>query len=134
MSKLKDANQICKSLSSMEKEYVDGLFPANLVFLEVSYINKKPVGFIAIKEDFNSSHKACYCIIAVISEYRNQGIANNLVKQAISWFTKSEFDFLFWFCNVENIASKNLAKKNNFKFVWKKDNNKANVYVIKKEQ
>ena len=132
MSKLEDANKICKSLSSMEKEYVDGLFPANLVYLKVSYINKKPVGFIAIKKD--STNKDRYCIIAVISEYRKQGIANNLVKQAIFWFTKSEFDSLFWSCNVENTASKNLAKKNNFKFVWKKDNNKANVYVIKKEQ
>ena len=132
MNKLEDANQICKSLSSMEKEYVYGLFPANLVYLKVSYINKKPVGFIAMKED--STNKDCYCIIAVIPEYRKKGIADNLVKQAIVWFKESEFDFLFWPCNVKNFASKNLAKKNNFKFVWKKDNNSTDVYLIKKER
>lgn len=132
MNILKDANKICKLLSPIEKEYVDCLSSANLVYLKVSYINKKPVGFIAIKED--STNKDCYCIIAIIPEYRKMGIADNLVKQAIVWFKKSKFDFLFWSCNVNNLASKNLAKKNNFKFVWKKDNNSTNVYLMKKEQ
>ena len=128
MSTLKDANQICELLSPIEKEYVDCLSPTNLVFLKVYYINNEPVGFIAIKED---NYKDCYCIIAVIPEYRKRGIADKLVKKAIVWFEKSKFEFLFWSCNEKNIASKNLAKKNNFKFVWKKDNN---IYLIKKKQ
>ena len=131
-TKLKDANIVCKSLSFEEKKDVDSLTSKNLVFLKVHYLQNKPVGFFAIKKDPSSKYKDSYVILAVSPEARGQGIASQLVKSGISWFKKSEFDFLFWPCDINNVASNKLAKHNGFKFAWKKDNGKSNVYKLEK--
>ena len=132
-TKLKDANIICKSLLPEEKKDVDCLTSKNLVFLKIHYNKNTPAGFFAIKKDPDSKYKDSYVILAVSPEYRGKGIASSLVKSGISWFKKSEFDFLFWPCRIDNEASNKLAKSSGFKFCWKKDNGKSNVYKIEKK-
>lgn len=133
-SDLQAANQICKTLSSKEKKDVDSLTSKNLEYLKVDYQGNVPTGFISIKSDkSNPKYKDSYVILAVSPQFRKQGIASKLVGQAISWFNKSEFNDLFWPCDIHNEASNNLAKSSGFKFAWTKDGGKSNVYRLHKK-
>ena len=129
---LNDANKVCTTLTEQEHKDVDCLSLENLVFLDVRYYKYMPVAFIAVKEDLSQGYKDCYIIIAVSPQFRNKGIATKLVKSAITWFECSDYDSLFWPCDVNNAASNALAQKNNFVFAWQKDEGKSNVYVIDK--
>lgn len=103
----------------------------------VAISNDKVVGFIDFMITFNS---ATIVQVAVLDEFRHQGIASRLLKEMENCFPKENIDDVVENITLEvresNIAAQNLYKKDGYEFIVKKPHYYSNgedaIYMVKR--
>lgn len=106
-----DIKSIIKSLNKDDYNSFDT--PKNAYYYEIEYKDKKPIGFVILRQYNNESADIS---IAVSPEYRRLGIAERLAKNAISVAKKDDnLYYLYWGALKNNKKSQELAKKMGFK-------------------
>ena len=131
-------NDVIKTLSPMERSYLDGILIDNKNFY--SYYDGIKDGFktvafiIAFKIDYYGRNRLNIAI-GVNPKYRGRGYAQQLTSRLIEYAKKEEdIDMLFWMANAKNYKSIALAKKMNFELVFDSSYKKNFCYVIHPEK
>ena len=114
-----DIMKICSHLSNDELKritfydtYRDSKFVIKRI---IKRVGSHPAGFLDVYQ-FPSKPEIAQIVIAVDPNYRDQHIADSMVKELIEsdLHDKYSFDMYYWTAHPENIASQNLAIKNGF--------------------
>ena len=111
------SSQIFSLLSEKDKKFLfySGKFTPdpNYLFSLVYKKKNKNIGFADII--YSSKYKQPYIALAVLPEYRNKGIAHQLLQKVEKECVKSGYNILYYSVNnPNNISSINFAIKNNF--------------------
>lgn len=152
-----DANEIVRSLSNKEKDFLgapqhedwiekdyEAQISSNLAkrWVQYSGVSKIPVSFIEVWDNGGTEFGEVAIATRSGDEYRGKGYASKNVKTAMDWYNRygyKKLSELRWYVAKENEASNALAKKYGFKqssyakLIGKPEFDKDdNVYVYKK--
>lgn len=146
---LEDHRKIYKSLTKQGKRFISGstekeeppktLFDNVLGYKEDVYaqrlykIGKTPVAVCdAWYMDYNKKHDLNIAIMTN-PNYARKGYASAVIKDLIgSAVLDTKIKDIYWFADVNNTASNNLAKKQGFKYIQTYDNGTMNMYKYKR--
>lgn len=144
-----DHRKIYKALTKQGKRFISGstekeeppktLFDNELGYKEDVYaqrlykIGKTPVAVCdAWYMDYNKKHDLNISIMAN-PNYARKGYASAVIKDLIgSAVLDTKIKDIYWFADVNNTASNNLAKKQGFKYIQTYDNGTMNMYKYKR--
>lgn len=125
------SKQIFSLLSDQDKKFLHSTgeykSDSNYLFSLIYKKKNKNIGFadIILMKKYNQP----YIALAVLPQYRNNGIAQQLLQKAEKECTKSGYNILYYSVNtINNIPSINFAIKNNFI----KDSQLFNFIIYKK--
>lgn len=121
----KDVKAIADSLSKKELYHIcGGTFKDSpyIRYRDVYYDGNKPVGFIDVYGDYYEG----VIVLAVLKEYRGQGIASKLVKKMEAEYPHGSTRYLIWKTDIDNVESQRLAVKLGYKL--SSSNSKEKVY------
>lgn len=115
---LDGVKEVIKSLSAKEKKSLGPrFFYDDAQYRYVKTVDSEPVGFV---ED-RATGKKGHLNLAVKSDFRGKGIADELVKKAIADAKEKELNVVYSLTDVDNTACRGLLEKNKFKLVSEKD-------------
>lgn len=112
----KELNWICNG-TFKDSPYV--------IYRDVYYKDGKPVGFIDV---YSFDENDANIVLAVLSQYRGEGIASAMIKKMERQFNKSSMKYLAWKTDVDNTDSQKLAQKLGYKLSEKR----AKTYIFRK--
>lgn len=115
----KDVHTIIDSLSKEDSNHIGNGYwvdSDHVIFRKVEYKDNKPIGFIDVYL-LPKFKRTGLIILAVIDEYKHQGIGKKLVNAAKQNFASNKnIDKLRWLADSDNEASIKMAKSLGFKF------------------
>lgn len=145
-----DHEKIYSSLTKIGKNYISGepktssKTPEKFFERELGYnldvykqrlykIGKTPVAVCdAWYMDYNKKHDLNISIMTN-PNYARKGYASAVIKDLIgSAVLDTKIKDIYWFADVNNTASNNLAKKQGFKYIQTYDNGTLNMYKYKR--
>lgn len=94
---------------------------SELIHAEVSEADGTIVSICEIYDD----NGMAYVSVDTVKSHRRKGRAHACVKRALEWWGASSgrADNLHWFCEKDNVASRNLAEKIGFAYVGELESN-----------
>ena len=115
----KDVHTIIDSLSKEDSNHIGNGYwvdSGHVIFRKVEYKDNKPIGFIDVYL-LPKFKRTGLIVLAVIDEYKHQGIGKKLVNAAKQNFASNkDIDKLRWLADSDNEASIKMAKSLGFKF------------------
>lgn len=133
----RDVIDVCNSLSSEEFKkisfYDTYKNSDNVIYrrIEKDY-DGTPKGFIDVYW-FETRPEIAQIVIAVNPKYRDQGVADKLVKEMLWSHIENEyhFNYYYWTAHFDNIASQRLALKNGFEDIHETDRYDRKIFIKK---
>ena len=114
-----EALSIWEKLSDKEKFWVTphGCFinSPRLICRLIKYVNNKPVGFVDAYKRKKS--RTAFIVIVILKEYRNQGIAHELIEQIENELQDKGYKYVEYIVFKENTKSISFAISCDFKFM-----------------